>query len=133
MVAMGSINSFKDLIAWQKGMDVVEEVYKISASFPRHEQFGLTAQVRRAAVSIPSNVAEGFARPGKADYIRFLDISRGSANEVETQLMVAERLKFASTERTGRVVQLVNEVQRVLKGLVDSIERNNRANFRVGN
>lgn len=128
---MGSVKGFKDLIAWQKGMERVEEVYRLSAGFPRHEQFGLTAQVRRAAVSIPSNVAEGYGRPGKADYVRFLDIARGSANEVETQLLLAERLRFVPPERSRQAMQLVNEVQRVLKGLVDSIERSHRVSFRA--
>ena len=128
---MSSVRGFKDLIAWQKGMDLVEEVYRLSAGFPRHEQFGLTAQVRRAAVSIPSNIAEGYGRPGKADYVRFLDIARGSANEMETQLIVAERLRFVPATQTKHAIQLVNEVQRVLKGLVDSIERCRRVSFRT--
>ncbi len=127
---MAEIRGYKDLIAWQKGMDLIEEVYRISAGFPSHERFGLTSQIRRAVVSVPSNIAEGYGRPGKADYIRFLDIARGSANEVETQLMVAERLRFVAAEQVKRAMDLVNEVQRVLKGLVDSIEKKRKSNFR---
>ena len=112
-------------------MDLIEEVYRLSAGFPSAERFGLAAQVRRAAVSIPSNIAEGYGRPGKADYIRFLDIARGSANEVETQLLVAERLRFVDVGQMKRAVDMVNEVQRVLKGLVDSIEKKRKTSFRA--
>ena len=128
---MAGIIGYKDLIAWQKGMDLIEEVYRLSAGFPSAERFGLAAQVRRAAVSIPSNIAEGYGRPGKADYIRFLDIARGSANEVETQLLVAERLRFVDVGQMKRAVDMVNEVQRVLKGLVDSIEKKRKTSFRA--
>jgi four helix bundle protein len=78
---MAKIDGYKDLIAWQKGMDLVEAVYRLSAGFPREERFGLTSQVRRAAVSVPSNIAEGYSRPNRSDYVRFLDIARGSATK----------------------------------------------------
>ena len=120
----------KDLIAWQKGMDLVVAVYRVSARFPAEERFGLTSQVRKAAVSIPSNIAEGYSRPGKADYQRFLDIARGSANETETQLMAASRLKMAGADDLMGVIELTNEVQRILKGLVDSVGRSNKGNDR---
>jgi len=96
---MAGIGGYKDLIAWQKGMDLVVAVYGLTKAFPSDERFGLTAQVRRAAVSIPSNIAEGYSRKGKRDYLRFLEIALGSANEVETQLMAAMRLGFADSAR----------------------------------
>jgi four helix bundle protein len=123
-----ALGGYKDLIAWQKGMDLVVSVYRVSAGFPSEERFGLTSQVRRAAVSIPSNIAEGYSRPGKADYQRFLNIARGSANETETQLMAASRLKMAGADDLAPVIELTNEVQRILKGLVDSVGRSNKGN-----
>ena len=119
---MSSIVSFKDLNAWQKGMDLMVAVYKTSHVFPADERFGLTAQVRRAAISIPSNVAEGHGRRTQADFVHFLDVARGSANEVETQLLIAERLGFTRREATAPALALVEEVQRILKGLIGSLE-----------
>jgi four helix bundle protein len=88
------INSFKDLIVWQKSMELVEKVYKITESFPTKEQFGLISQMRRAAVSIPSNIAEGYGRNSTGSYIQFLSIARGSLLELETQLELSKRLNF---------------------------------------
>jgi four helix bundle protein len=85
----------KDLEAWKESMRLVEEVYKISAQFPKQELYGLTSQIRRAAVSIPSNLSEGAARNGNKEYINFLGISLGSLAEVETQLIIASRLGYA--------------------------------------
>lgn len=79
------INSFKDLIVWQKSMDLVESIYRITEKLPSKEQFGLISQMRRAAVSIPSNIAEGYGRQSKGSYTQFLSISRGSLLELETQ------------------------------------------------
>ena len=120
---MDKVQGFKDLFAWQKAMRLVESVYRLSACFPAKEQFGLTAQLRRAAVSIPSNVAEGHGRRARADYIRFLDIARGSANEVETQLLLAEQLGLIGKGAAGECLSLCDEVQRIIKGLILSLER----------
>ena len=128
---MGRIDGYKDLIAWQKGMGLVEEVYRASAAFPGEEKFGLTAQVRRAAVGIPSNIAEGYSRPTQADYIRFLDMARGSANEVETQLLIALRLGYVGEEQLAAALGLAKEEQRILKGLVDSVSRSDKKSFRA--
>lgn len=127
-----AIGGYKDLIAWQKSMDLVVAVYKVSARFPREERFGLISQVRRAAVSIPSNIAEGYSRPSTLDYQRYLDIARGSANETETQLIAASRLRMAPADELASVINLTNEVQRILKGLVDSVGRSNKGNYRRG-
>ncbi|MFP3938404.1 MAG: four helix bundle protein [Phycisphaerae bacterium] len=117
-----SINSYKDLVAWQKSMSVVEHVYALTAGYPPGERYGLVAQIRRAAVSIPSNVAEGYGRRTRADYVRFLDMDRGSANELETQLLIAGKLGFGCDGHYAQIIAEVNEVQRILRGLVDSIE-----------
>ena len=125
---MAKVNGFMDLVAWQKGMNLVEEVYRVSAGFPADERFGLAAQVRRAVVSIPSNIAEGYGRSTKADYIRFIDIAKGSANEVETQLRIAQRLGFVKGQNNGRALALTNEVQRIVRGLGDGLRRSTRTN-----
>jgi len=128
---MAKVNGFMDLIGWQKSMDLVEEVYRVSASFPADERFGLTAQVRRAAVSIPSNVAEGYGRSTKADYIRFIDIAKGSANEVEIQLRIAQRLRFVKVQNSERALAMAVEVQRILRGLGDGLRRSTRTSVNV--
>ena len=127
---MAKIGGYKDLIAWQKSMALVEAVYKASSGFPNQERFGMTAQVRRSVVSIPSNIAEGYGRRTRADYVRFVDIARGSANEVETQLLLAIRLGFATPAKIEPVVVMVQEVQRILKGLVDSLERSEKVSVK---
>ena len=127
---MAKIGGYKDLIAWQKSMALVEAVYKVGSGFPNQERFGMTAQVRRSVVSIPSNIAEGYGRRTRADYVRFVDIARGSANEVETQLLLAIRLGFSTPAQIEPVVVMVQEVQRILKGLVDSLERSDKVSVK---
>ena len=121
------IKSFKDLIAWQKGMDLVAAVYHASETFPSVERFGLAAQLRRAAVSVPSNVAEGYSRPSRADYVRFLDIARGSLNEIETQLLLAIRLGYVNAVSVESTLALTVELQRILKGLARSLRDSRKA------
>ena len=115
------IGSYKDLIAGQRAMDLVEAVYRLSDRFPARERFGLSAQVGRAAVSIPANVAEGYSRPTRTDYTRFLDIALGSANEVETHVLVSHRLGFAPKEQADTVLALTGEVQRLVAALASGL------------
>lgn len=88
------IKEFKDLRIWQKGIDLVTAIYTMTNSFPREERFGLSSQMKRAAISIPSNVAEGFRRKYKKEFLQFLNIVLGSLAELETQVVIAERLKY---------------------------------------
>lgn len=90
------IRHFRQLIVWQKSMDLVEDVYKLTASLPTEEKFGLCSQMRRCAVSIPSNIAEGYNRSHLGDYLRFLSIAKGSAGELQTQLEISARLGFTT-------------------------------------
>jgi four helix bundle protein len=113
----------RKLIARQLGMDLVEEIYRLSQRFPRDERFGLTAQIRRAAVSIPSNVAEGDQRATKADKRHFALIARGSVAEVETQLEIAARLEMIPDDDTERAFELLDHVGRVLTNLRRAYER----------
>jgi four helix bundle protein len=113
--------SYKDLIAWQKAMDLAEEVYKATRGFPRDELYGLTSQLRRAAISIPSNIAEGQGRLTPGEFRQFLGHARGSLLETETQILMANRLHYLSEEQIGHLLKLSAELGRVLNGLIASI------------
>ncbi|HEX2836584.1 MAG TPA: four helix bundle protein [Phycisphaerales bacterium] len=117
---MASVKRVEDLIAWQKDIALCKLVYKASARFPDAEKFGLQSQIRRAAVSVPSNIAEGFGRQSTNDLIRFLKMARGSLFEVRTQFVIAVELAFISS---GDVpTDLIDETDRVLQGLIRSLE-----------
>src|SRR2546423_8347999 len=98
------VKNYQELIAWQKAMDLVEDVYKASREFPREEIYALTSQIRRAAVSIPSNIAEGQGRRTTADFLRHLSIAYGSLREVETQILIAQRLKYLAQAKMEEVM-----------------------------
>ena len=119
-----AVQSYKELIAWQKAMDLVVEVYRATAAFPADERFGLTIQIRRAAVSVPSNIAEGQGRGPGQDFIRFLCIARGSLQEVDTQLLLAVRLGFLPQERYEPISNHLVEVAKLINGLIRSIPIN---------
>ena len=112
--------NYRDLIAWQRAMDLVVAVYSLTRQFPKEEAFGLTSQARRAAVSVPSNIAEGQGRAGDPEFVRFLRIAYGSLREVETQILIAERLSFATAESVCATLALAAEVGRLLNGLMRS-------------
>lgn len=115
------VQNYKDLVAWQKGMDLVEAVYRLTYLFPKEETYALTSQVRRAAVSIPSNIAEGQGRNGRAEFRHFLSVAYGSLQELETQLLISERLGYASKKELVPVIALLQEVCRVTNGLSRSL------------
>ena len=117
---MGKIERYEDLIAWQKSYHLVLEVYKVSRYFPKDEQYGLTSQIRRAAVSAPSNIAEGWGRGSRKEYIRFLEIARGSIYELDTQLRLATDLGYMQQQNLD-VLNLTQEVSKILNGLVNSL------------
>jgi len=106
------VQNFRDLIVWQKAMLLAKEVYGLSGSFPREERYGLTSQVRRAALSVPSNIAEGHARQGR-ELFNFLSIARGSLAEVETQLLFAVDVGYLSMEQLTSAFALADEVKRM--------------------
>jgi four helix bundle protein len=113
---------FRDLTAWQRAMDLAEAVYVQTAGFPNHETFGLRSQLRRAAVSLPSNIAEGQGRRSRREFRRFLAIACGSLSEIETQLLLAERLKYLAPDLTAHLIDKCAEVGRLLNGLMRSLE-----------
>jgi four helix bundle protein len=101
--------SFKDLVVWQKAIDLTVDVYKLTARFPEAERFGLTNQMRRASVSIASNISEGYGRATKGEYFQFLGHARGSCSELETQLVIAKKLVFGTPENLESADSLCNE------------------------
>jgi four helix bundle protein len=109
--------SYRDLIVWQKAMEMVVQVYAITKQFPKEELYGLTSQVRRAAVSIPSNIAEGHSRKSTPEFLNFLSIAQGSRAEVETQLMLAEHLGYAPKPRIEPTLSLLEEINRMISSL----------------
>lgn len=113
--------SYRDLIAWQKAIELVTEIYKISKNFPKDELYGLTSQLRRAAVSVPSNIAEGQARLSKQEFRNFLGYARASLVEVETQLVIAKNLGFVNGCDSENLVRQTTEVARILNGLLNSV------------
>jgi len=113
--------SYRDLIAWQKAMDFVMDVYRTSKTFPRDEVYGLAGQLRRAAVAVPANIAEGQARYSANDFHYFLGRARGSLVEVETQLMIAQNLAYFSPEHGKQLFDKASELGRILNGLSSAI------------
>jgi four helix bundle protein len=114
--------SYKDLIAWRKAMALVTDVYRATQSFPRHELYGLTNQLRRAAVSVPSNIAEGQARFSRKEFHHFLSHARGSLVEIETQLTIAQNLGYLTADQTQPLFDKASELGKVLNGLIASIK-----------
>ncbi len=116
-----ALRDYTQLVVWQKGMDLVELVYRCTEGFPRKEIFGLASQLRRAAVAIPSNIAEGQGRQTTRDFLNFLSIARGSLQEVETQVLIAGRLNYLSDQQNLELATLSAEVGRLLNGLSKSL------------
>lgn len=114
---------FKELLVWQKSINFVIEIYKETESFPKSEMYGLVSQIRRATVSIASNIAEGNSRRSVPDYVQFLRISRGSCAEVETQLIISKNLGFLNEEKSLKLNQDITETSKMLIGLINSLKQ----------
>ncbi|HEV7351518.1 MAG TPA: four helix bundle protein [Brevundimonas sp.] len=121
-VASGEVRHYRDLLVWQKAVAWVEVVYRATADWPSAERYGLTSQIRRASVSVPSNIAEGCARRGPAEFLRFLSIARGSLAEAETQLIIAQRLEYLPVEQLESLLNGADEISRMLAGLIAKLE-----------
>lgn len=116
------MQSYRDLIVWKKSMLLVTSIYKLTEKFPDDEKFGLTSQIKRSAVSIPSNIAEGYGRNYRKDYSRFLQISRGSLYENQTQMEIAINLLFLNEEDLKEIKELSLEVEKMLNSLIKKLE-----------
>jgi four helix bundle protein len=117
------MNSFRELRVWQVAMDLVEQVYRTSQTFPVHELYGLTGQLRRAALSIPSNIAEGHTREHVKEYLHHLSMAQASLAELETQLEIADRLDYLHKEQTSSLLEQVSSLGRQLYALRNSLAR----------
>jgi len=117
------IRSYRDLVAWEKTRALIKRIYGATALFPKDECFGLTQQVRRAAVSIPSNIAEGYGRGSLRDYIRFLQMARGSLFELETQIILSNDLRYLTHEQMLSLIEDIAECSRILQGLIASLKK----------
>jgi four helix bundle protein len=117
------LRSYRDLKVWQLSMDLVVEGYRITESFPTRELYGLVTQVRRAAVSIPSNIAEGYGRYHRGDYVRHLSIANGSLKELETQIFIANRLGMVDTAGLEQLLTRTEQVGRMLGSLIRALKR----------
>ena len=115
------MKNFKELNVWQKGIELVAIVYKITASFPEEEKYGLSAQMRRAAVSIPSNIAEGHLRKTAEDFKQFLSIARGSCAELETQIIIAHKLGFIQGDNFSNLSTKIEELSKMLSSFYSKI------------
>jgi four helix bundle protein len=121
--AAEEIRDYTDLLAWQRARRLVRRIYAATSGFPAAERFGLTQQVRRAAVSVASNIAEGYGRGSLQDYIRFLQMARGSLYEVQTQVILAEDLGFIAHDAARALGEEANECARLLQGLLKSLKK----------
>ena len=116
-----TVKHYTDLIAWQKAMDLVVAVYRATDAFPPRERFSLANQVRKAVVSVPSNIAEGQGRATTRDFVHSLHVARGSLQEVETQLIIARRLSYLRGKTERELVQATTELSRILNGLIHAL------------
>jgi four helix bundle protein len=117
------VKTFRDLLIWQKAMTLVTNCYAISADFPNEEQFGLTSQIRRCSISIPSNISEGFGRGTNKDYYRFLTISLGSLFEFQTQVEIAYNLNYITLENFNTLYEDSRELERMLTSFMNKIKQ----------
>ena len=118
---MSEIKDFKDLIIWQKGMLIAEKCYQLTKSFPKEELYGMVQQVRRASVSIPANIAEGYGRRTKGDYARFLNISQGSINELQTHLILCQKVGLCEQKNIELIISLLLEETRMIAALIKKL------------
>lgn len=118
------MNSYKDLIVWQKAVDLCVDIYELTKSFPKSEVYGLSSQIQRCAVSVPSNIAEGQKRGSKTEYIHFLRISYGSGAELETQLIIAQKIGYMSKIMYDKLTQEIDEIMRMLNVLIKRLNIN---------
>ncbi|MDA0806864.1 MAG: four helix bundle protein [Planctomycetota bacterium] len=122
---MADIRNHRDLVVWQKSMGLVVSCYELTREFPKSETYGLSSQLQRAAVSVPANIAEGHGRGSTKAFINYLWIANGSLTELETHILIAERLGFSQSTEITPIIQATHEVGRMLVGLRRSLEARN--------
>jgi four helix bundle protein len=122
---MSEIRNFKDLRVWQLGMDIAKKCYFLTKDFPKDEMYGMTSQVRTSAVSIPANIAEGYGRKSTQDYIRFLNIAKGSLNELETHLLLSVQVQLCNKDIT-EIMSLLQEEHKMMSSLINKLGEGSR-------
>ena len=122
------MRSYRELDVWKKAMDMVVAVYELTSKFPAQERYGLTSQMQRAAVSVPANIAEGYGRIHRGDYVHHLSIARGSLAELETHIALAVRLGFVGREEAAIIWNMAQEVGKMLPGMIRSLQRKSKEN-----
>ncbi|MFH1160048.1 MAG: four helix bundle protein [bacterium] len=115
------IVSYHDLEVWRRGVELVKQVYKITSGFPKSELYGMTSQIRRAAISFPANIAEGWGRESSKNYIQFLRNSRGSLFELDTLLIITQELSYISTDQSNNIRKEINELGKMLNSIIQKI------------
>lgn len=115
------LKSYRDLLVWQKAMELAVRTYRLTESFPRNENYGLTSQMRRASVSVPSNIAEGYGRGSRKEYVQFLFIAQGSLKELETQVILSQRLSYATGEQADSILLEAEVIGKMLGSLIRSL------------
>lgn len=116
------MKTYRELIVWEKSMTLVNQIYKVSKQFPADENFGLTSQLRRSAISVPSNIAEGYGRNSLNDYIRFLNISVGSLYEIQTQIEIAFNLNYVEKNHFDELYENTKEIERMMSSLIRKLK-----------
>lgn len=120
---MSVIKTYKDLLIWQKGIEIVKEVYQICLEIPKDEEYGLKSQIKRAFISIPSNIAEGWGRGYTKNYIQYLKYARGSLLELETQIIIVQELDFISAASLNKIRELITEESKMINAFIKSIDK----------
>jgi four helix bundle protein len=121
-----AIESYRDLRVWRDAMDLAEACYRLTAAFPRGEMFGMVTQIRRAGASVPANIAEGYGRDSKGAYCQFLRVAQGSLKELETHLLLAQRVGLAPGDSAAKMLSSCDSLGRMLRSLIRSIERSSK-------
>ena len=124
---MSALRSYRDLEVWRKSIDLAEAIYRVSSAWPADERFGLTSQIRRAAVSVPANVAEGAARQGTGEFLQFSSVAKGSLVEIETHLILASRLGGAPADACAPILESCGGIGRMLPSLIRSVDGSQKA------
>ncbi|MDS1345337.1 four helix bundle protein [Planktothrix agardhii] len=120
---MSDVKDYKDLIIWQKGIDIAEKCYYLTKNYPKDEMYGMTQQIRRCAVSIPANIAEGYGRRYTREYVRFLTIAQGSVNELETHLILSVKVGLCNYDDLKDIIMLLKEEARMIITLINKLEK----------
>ncbi|QWT84312.1 four helix bundle protein [Chryseobacterium cucumeris] len=116
------MGNYMELIVWNKSVDLVTEIYSVTTIFPKEELYGLTSQIRRASISVPSNIAEGHSRRSTSDYLQFLKIARGSCAELETQLIISKNLSYLSSEKFKILIEKTSEISKMLNAIITKLQ-----------